>query len=114
MKEVHAIVAFPQGHTRKPQGRARGRVRATAGPGLPLVVWDLPGGKGRQTMAGGCQLLEEGVAGSAMAGLRLKSASWQMSFICLWDSANPGRGAQPGPHACQSFKQTENKETQLI
>lgn len=54
------------------------------------------------------------MAGSAMAGLLLKSASWQMSFICLQDLANPGGGAQPGPHACQSFKQTGNKETQLI
>lgn len=53
MKEVHVIVTFPQGHTRKPQGWARGHLRATAGLGLPLVVWDLPGGEGRQTTAGG-------------------------------------------------------------
>ena len=63
MKEARVIVTFPQGRTGKPQGRARGLVRGTAGLGLPLVVWDLPGDEGRKTTAGGCQVLEKGVGG---------------------------------------------------
>lgn len=115
MKEVRVIVTFLQGHTGKPQGQARGRVRGTAGPGLPLVVWDLPGDEGRRQRQEGASSWRRGWAGSALAGLRVKTAPWQVSLPVSRTWLTPEGGVpQPGPHECQRIRQTENKETQLI
>lgn len=62
MKEVRVIVDIPAGpHREAPRSGKRSKVRGTVGPGLPLVVWDLPGDEGRRQRQEGASSWRGGV-----------------------------------------------------